>query len=300
MLIEFEAMLHASVQRVGRTVRNLRQESSDGYGSKTPGSGEPGGGKGSGPTVAVRVERGAPWRRSQVDPARLTVEERAEWEALQRSADRSMDRVPVSSAELRALGLGGDDPAAATMAGLDFSSYAAAYHLWRAALWCAVAGDAEEPGPPPQTLPLRNTVLAYAMAVRASAAVASVSVTSRSWEKMVEEVEQAERHVERLFHICQTWGYDPKKPAPPKVRADLLAVDLTERWCTSHLRVGAKADRSRGELCDWCYRHGPLLVATWSAPPRKIVEIKVERGKVYAHELEPYIRAERSKVKAGR
>jgi hypothetical protein len=294
MLIEFEAMLHASVQRVGRTVRNLRQESSDGYASKTPGSGEPGGGKGSGPTVAVRVERGAPWRRSQVDPARLTADERSQWEALQRSADRSVDRVPVSSTEIHALGLGEDDPAADVLGTLKFRAWCAADALDRLAAACGA--ERITPGLSPARDPLRAAVLAYARVLRIRRVLDAIEFGSPavSWSNVDNALRDAEQSISQVFRICQTWGYDPKRPAPRKDRADLLAVDLTERWCTSHLRVGDRRERDRGELCQWCRK---FEAAEGFVPPRELVQLHVDNRRVYDHEIAPFRQAHRDRMR---
>lgn len=56
----------------------------------------------------------------------------------------------------------------------------------------------------------------------------------------------------RLDQLCTTWG-----PARRVAARDAeLAVDDTERWCRSHLRVGDRVDRSdryaADGLCRWC------------------------------------------------
>jgi hypothetical protein len=149
-----------------------------------------------------------------------------------------------------------------------------------------------DPGPSVQALMSagagRLVVLAYAR-FRRLAEPAPIELSD------ADVVDHVDGSMSGVFQLCQSWGYDTKQPEVSKERADLLAVDLTEMWCTSHLRVGVRRDRSRGELCDWCYRHGPLLVATWAAPPRELVRLHVEKGKVYAHQIDPLIRAERDR-----
>lgn len=254
-LIELESLLHDATQRAGRAVRNMEQESG-GYSSTTPGNGSPGGGKGGRSMATIDGED-----------------------------------IPCTAVERQALGLAGRDVAAERLGELDRKARAAADGLGRAmhrvGLPLLVPTNAV---PSPE----RMVVLAYSRAVRLR------RVADRhdgpTWDRLLgDAVADAKPSVLAVFHLCQTWGYDPRRPAVRKEAADVLAVDLTERWCTSHLRVGAKRERSRGELCDWCYRHGPLLVATWSAPPRDIVQLHVDAGKVYAHQLEPFIRAERDR-----
>lgn len=284
MLIGWESTFHTMTQHAGRAVTNLHQELG-GFSATTPGNGSPGGGKGGGRTVEVRVERGEPWRRSQVDPLRLDDDERAEWERRQRAAALEVDRVPVSSVEMQALGLAGVDEAAVA---LDRFSRWAIDVVGELRVLCRVGYV--DPGPElPATMgPHRQIVLGYARVRRLRRAD---DITPLPVE-MFDAMRDLDTTIDRLYHLVRRWGYTPTRPAPPR-RSDLLAVDLTERLCTSHLRAGERLNRVRGELCDWCYRHGPLLVATWTAPPIELVRLKIEKGKVYAHDVEPFLRAER-------
>lgn len=267
-LIEFESMLHASTQRVGRAVRNMRQEMG-GFSSTTPGNGSPGGGKGGRSTATLEEEPGA-----LLDPALDDV-------------DPDGIDVPCTSVERQALGLAGRDIAADRLVELDRQARRSADGLGRVlrrlGLPMLAPTDAVQ-------APDRMVVLAYSRVVRARRVVDTVPRADLG--RVVDDVAPA---VVAVFHLCQTWGYDPKRPIVRQDRADLLAVDLTERWCTSHLRIGVKRDRSRGELCDWCYRHGPLLVPSWNAPPRELVQLREDQGKVYAHQIDPLIRAERDR-----
>lgn len=56
MLVEIEALLDQSVQRVGRSVKNMRELAVDGLPASTPGNGSPGGGKGGGRTLTIDME----------------------------------------------------------------------------------------------------------------------------------------------------------------------------------------------------------------------------------------------------
>lgn len=288
-LIEFESMLHASVQRVGRAVSNLHQEMG-GFASKTPGSGDPGGGKGGRPTVSIpdptdpvthqQLEQdafeGAGRKRKLVRRGRQVVTSVVE--------DGSF-AVPVTSVEVRALGFAGRDVAERKLTELRRSAIDMVHGFGAA---CTSAGV--DPGPfDSASGTSRIVALGYARVRRLQRAGVSDEGSVQGWLKILDP------KVESVFHICQNWGYVPGTPSVPKARAELLAVDLTELWCTSHLRVGDKRERSRGELCDWCYRHGPLLVATWDAPPLDLVRLHVDHGKVYAHQVEPFLKAERDR-----
>lgn len=259
-LIEYESMLHVSVQRVGRAVRNMRQEMG-GYGSRTPGSGEPGSGKNSRPTVHIS-DRG--------------------------DENDQGDRVPITAVEMQALGFTELDAAAQSLEQLRRSALAVVFGLGRAAVASGVdLGVAVDQVTP---TPGRLVVFAYARVRR----LQQVEVFTDP-DRTLDQLRMIDGDVEAVYHRCQNWGYVPGRPRVPKARADLLAVDLTERWCTSHLRLGVKRPRSRGELCDWCYRTGPLLVPTWDAPPLALVRLHVDHGKVYAHQVDPFLQAERDR-----
>jgi len=278
-LIEFESMLHASVQRAGRAVRNLHQEQG-GYSSTTPGNGSPGAGKGGGPTVAIDRPRSEPGRLPQ------DAEVREEWEQRRRQPD-AVDHVPITSPEAQALGFAGRDRACEALAELERQAHLAALGgmaaLERLGRTC--------PGRHGQRIGSdRLIVLAYArvLAVRKLHPSNEQLANTGALGDLVDSVP-------RVFDLVQRWGYDPAEPTAPKSRSEILAVDLTERLCTSHLRIGVRRDRVRGELCDWCYRHGPLLVASWAAPPVDVVRLHVENGRVKASEIEPFIRSERDR-----
>ncbi len=271
-LIEIESLLTASRQRVRRAVVNLRQETG-GYSSTTPGNGSPGGGKG-GRSTAHLEER--PGRR--LAPVLVDV-------------DPNGIDVPCTAVERQALGLAGRDVAAERLAELDRYARAAANDLGRAmhlvGLRLIVSTDA-----------LHEPEHLVVLALQRAAALRHVADVhdGPAWDAIIgHAIDAADPAALAVFHLCQTWGYDPRRPQVRKEAAHVLAVDLTERWCTSHLRIGVKRDRSRGELCDWCYRNGPLLVATWAAPPRELVQLREDQGKVYAHQIEPFIRAERDR-----
>ncbi|NND75981.1 MAG: hypothetical protein HKN44_13345 [Ilumatobacter sp.] len=262
-LIELESMLHASVQRVGRAVRNMRQEMG-GYSSKTPGSGDPGGGKGGRPTVFLD------------DPGD--------------DRDRDALAVPVSSVEVQALGLAGRDDAAVALAELERQAVKSvtatgdlcdAMHVDPGPNW----GTDARPGAD------RQVVLAYARLRR----ILDPEVTTiADLADIRHRLDAVENPVDRVFHLCQNWGYDPKRPAVPRQRRELMAVDLTEMWCVSHLRVGERRDRDRGELCQWCRK---FEAAEGFVPPVELVQLHVDHRKVYDHQIKPFRQAHRDRTR---
>lgn len=56
-LVEIEALLDQSAQRVGRAVRNMKELAVSGLPTSTPGNGSPGGGKGGGRSLTIDTER---------------------------------------------------------------------------------------------------------------------------------------------------------------------------------------------------------------------------------------------------
>lgn len=256
-LIEFESLLHDATQRVGRAVRNLEQESG-GYSSTTPGNGSPGGGKGGRAMATIDGED-----------------------------------IPCTAVERQALGLGGRDIAAERLAELGRRSRAAADGLGRVmstvGLPLLAPTDAV-------TRTDRMVVLAYSRAVRLRRLADKHD--GATWDRLLgPAVDDTAPAVLAVFHLCQTWGYDPKRPAVRKDAAEVLAVDLTERWCTSHLRVGAKRERDRGELCQWCRK---FRDAEGFVPPRELVQIHVDAGRVYEHQVAPFRQAHRDRARNAR
>lgn len=281
LLIEFESMLRESVRRAPTALRNLNQESG-GFSSTTPGNGSPGGGKGARSTVAVPVPAGESWRSPQTDRRRLDDDARARFDALR--FDGSVDHVPITSVERQSLGIGGRDVALGRLDALTSSAHRALGLLGDA--YRMLGGPSVRHATPPVD---RAIAVTYATVVALRARAADLSAVS-------DLIVASDRPVGDVFAICERWGYEPKSPAQPKRRDDMLAVDLTETLCTSHLRIGVRRNRDRGELCDWCYRHGPLLVPSWSAPPRKLVQLREDNGKVFAHQVEPFLKAERARL----
>lgn len=256
-LIEYEAMLHESVHRVGRAVRNMRQEMG-GFASSTPGSGSPGGGKGGRPTVSI------PDPEDPVDPDGVDV--------------------PVTSVESQALF--GRDDAAVDLARL----HRRACEVADGAAAILVVDFGLDPGP---DWPDRERVGADRMVVLGYARVLRLH-EHRNQLVARRLHDHLERPVADVFHLCQSWGYDISRPVVTKDRADLLAIDLTEMWCTSHLRVGDKRPRDRGELCQWCRK---FEYAEGFVPPRELVRLHVEQRRVYDHQVVPFRQAHRDRQK---
>lgn len=251
-LIEFESLLHDAKNRVGRAVKNMRQESG-GFSSTTPGNGSPGGGKGGRSMATIDGED-----------------------------------VPCTSVERMALGLAGRDEAAARLVELDRNARTAADEFGRAMTLLGVPIG----GPTDLVHSAdRMVVLAYGRVVILRRLADRHDGVE--WDTLVgPPVKAAEPAVLGVFHLCQTWGYDARRPVVRKAAADVLAVDLTERWCTSHLRVGAKRERDRGELCQWCRK---FEYAEGFIPPRELVQIHVDHGRVYDHQVVPFRQAHRDR-----
>ncbi len=178
-LIEYESMLHASVQRVGRAVRNLRQETG-GFSSTTPGNGSPGAGKG-GRSMAHLAEipgRRLPANRVDVDPDGIDV--------------------PCTSVERQALGLAGRDVAAERLAELDRQARRSADGLGRvlrrAGVPMLVPTDAVHS-------PDRMVVLAYSRVIRARRVADTIDR-----DLLGPVVADVDPSIAAVFHLCQTWG----------------------------------------------------------------------------------------------
>ena len=261
-LVEVDTLLHHAVQRCGRALRNLDQERG-GYASSTPGAGSPGAGKGS--RAEVTIADGA----DPVDPDGVAV--------------------PVTSVESQALGFAGVDEAAVDLERLIAASVRLCYHLRQA---CEISGV--DPGPdvevdradPRSTQ--RRLVLGVARARRLGHDAGKMTGRRQAHAELI----NARRDAEVAWHVTQTWGYEPGRPVVPKAVAELLAVDLTEQWCTSHLRVGAKRERDRGELCQWCRK---FEAVEGFLPPVALVELHVDHGRVYDHQIAPHRQAHRDR-----
>lgn len=214
---------------------------------------------------------------------------REAWQQLRRAAPPA-DQVPITAPEMQALGFAGRDRAREALTELERQAHLAAQGAAHA---LDRVGYRNWPGRHGQRVgPDRLVVLAAARVVvlRRLEPSDELLTSTRALDGLVDPVP-------RLFELVQRWGYTTASPAAPKGRDEILAVDLTERLCTSHLRIGVRRERAggRGELCDWCYRHGPLLVATWVAPPVEVVRLHVENGRVKASEIDPFITAERDR-----
>lgn len=274
-LIEYEAMLHESVHRVGRAVRNMRQEMG-GFSSTTPGNGSPGGGKGGRPGRSIDDPNDHHVRVPQ-DPA-----VRAEWASSRRPLPTAIE-VPVTSVESQVLF--GRDDAADDLDRLHRSASRLVSGL--ASMLRSVDRD---PGPDFADRAVvgadRLLVLAYARLRRLLDPAPPADLRAGVARA------ELERPMSTVFALCQTWGYDTHRPVVTKDRAELLAVDLTGLWCRSHLRVGERRERSRGELCKWCRDFEAL---EGFMPPVDLVRIHVEFGKVRDDQRRPYRQAHRDR-----
>lgn len=104
--------------------------------------------------------------------------------------------------------------------------------------------------------------------------------------------------VVRLHGICSTWGFDPAVPVKPR-ELDVLAVDNTERWCRSCLRVGTRSPRDTShpgsEMCQWCRK---FVLAEGFVPPASIVAARFDPPyRVTEAMIVPFRQAHRERAK---
>jgi hypothetical protein len=260
-VIELETWLHDVLGKVQRAEVNLSQAVRE-FPACTPGNGSPGGGKGASSAVIRFYD----------------------------ADDVEVDVVPVTGVE--AMAFAGADSASVDLERLRAGARDAATVL--AGLMVDVFGV--RPVMPPVSAP----AVSWVRHARNSATLVKMRAEAGVFPSS-RRVSEAHRVVGRLHRVCDAWSFVPARPKVDRDKRQLLAVDLTEARCTSHLRIGVRVDRFRGELCEWCYRNGPLLVASWTAPPVELVQLKEDQnGKVYAHQIEPFLRAERDRVKQKR
>lgn len=273
-LTAVQSMLRQCALKVARAEANLRQEMA-GFPSTTPGNGSPGGGKGGGPTVRIHdaADPVTTHHTEFVEHPDGTVERRPF------SITSTDAAVPVTSVERQVL-FAPPDNAAADLRQLHATVMAFADRV-------ATVADLEGL---PVDYHRRPGDRLTTMLVRAFGAVTELLQLDPPTTHLV----GCRSTVNRIYNIVHRWSYTPDRPAVHKDVAELLAVDLTEQWCTSHLRLGVKRQRYRGELCQWCVRTVGL-VPTWQAPPLELVRIHVEQGKVYKHQFEKFERAERDR-----
>jgi hypothetical protein len=277
-LIAVQSMLKECALKVARAETNLRQESG-GFSATTPGNGSPGGGKGGGPTVRI-ADPSDPVTTHHVEFVDLpdgTVERRPF------SLTTTDAVVPVTSVEQQAIFAGRDDAAA---------------DLRRLLLDVLAVADALDLAARLAELPLdyrRSALERPTVTVLRSYGCATELINFGALPpEVAAALASVHRTTERLFRIVQRWAYIAGRATVAKDVAEILAEDLTERWCRSHLRLGVKRPRYRGELCQWCTRTA-ALVATWEVPPLELVRLHVDHGKVYAHQFEEFARAERDR-----
>ena len=191
-----------------------------------------------------------------------------------------VDRVPVTSVEAMALGGSTDE---ATLA-LD--------QLARAARWCATdAASAVERTlgqrpvePSGAVTPMQLVVQAYRCAV--------VLVDLDQVQVPGAAVDRWYKPTRRVWELCNRWGFSPSRPTSSVDTRELLAVDLTEMWCRSCLRVGERAPRHRGELCRWCES---FKAAEGFLPPVELVEAHADGRRISEAMIAPHRQAHRDR-----
>ncbi len=202
-----------------------------------------------------------------------------------RVSEGVVDRVPVTSVE--ALALDGVSDEATVASGL----------LLRHARWCALAASDEierstgqRPVSPGEDAgPLRLVVHAYRCSLVLVDAEPMATAPSQ-WSAWYSSTR-------RVWDLCNRWGFSPSRPSTSSDVRELLAVDLTEMWCRSCLRVGERAPRDRGELCRWCRSfHG----AEGFLPPVELVEAHADGRRITEQMIIPFRQAHRARQTAKR
>jgi hypothetical protein len=192
-----------------------------------------------------------------------------------------VDRVPVTSVEALAIGGARDE---ATLA---------SDQLARAARFCATdAADVVErvlgqrPVMPAESAsPMQLVVQAYRCAV--------VLVQLEGEEVSSSTVGRWYKPTRRVWELCSRWGFSPTMERSSADARELLAVDLTEMWCRSCLRVGERAPRDRGDLCRWCRTfHG----VEGFLPPVDLVEAHADGRRITEAMIAPHRQAHQARV----
>lgn len=280
-LIAAQALLRECALNVARAEVNLKQEMG-GYPSSTPGSGSPGGGKGGTPTVRIHDESDpvVTHHVEFIEHDDGTVERRPF------SLTTTEAAVPVTSVERQVL-FADVDRAAGDLrrVRVDVSLVAATVGDL-----CREAGTRLDYGPRGGERLATSLVRAFG----------GLSELLRLWAPFERHdlpagrIAELRKLIGRVYDIVNRWSYTPGRPKVTKEQAELLAVDLTEQWCTSHLRAGDKRPRDRGELCQWCRKFRDV---EGFVPPLELVRLHVENGRVYDHQVKPFRQAHRDRMR---
>ncbi len=197
------------------------------------------------------------------------------------AGDGVIDRVPVSSVEAAVLD-GGVDEAARGFVQLCELSVRAGQRGSLVVL-DAFGQFPIEPSLDP-VVPLRWSVHSF----RCARLLVEAEWSGRpagGWRRWVDDVTS-------LWNVTQRWAPDPTRPKTAVDRS-ALAVDLTEMWCRSCLRVGERSPRHRGELCRWCYQ---FQAGEGFLVPVDIVEAHAAGRKVTEQMIAPHRQAHRDRI----
>lgn len=255
-LVEIEALLDESSKRVGRAVRNMKELAVSGLPTSTPGNGSPGGGKG-GSSRTIAVED---------------------------AVEHTVDRVPVTSVEAMVMA-GESDVAQRALAQLVVEIGDAAH----------LGSDVVEQfmgqrpiGPEPFAQPLQLVMHTF----RCSRLLVGLDVSDR-WSP-VGGWDRWHRPVRRVWQLTKSWGFVPTEPGVT-VQRELLASDLTGRWCRSCLRAGVREERDRNsEFCTWCRKFEQL---EGFIPPFDLVHARSNDQRITEAMIVPYRQAHRARLK---
>jgi hypothetical protein len=249
-----------TVTRVERALRNI-DDARGGFSPTTPGNGSPGSGKGAGGARAKIFDADG----NVIDVVVLT--------SVEALASRPPDHAAGDLAHLcataarcaqRCEALIDDTIGRTTAERLDL-------------------GDR----PPDDRSPMAATL--YARRRARALIVIDERYGQRPTRQTMGRATSAARALER---VVDAWAWLPRVQTSITVEPDAMAVDLTERWCVSHLRCGARVERYRTDRCSWCYQ---FELAEGFAPPVALVQLHVDRRKVYEHEIVPFRKAHRDR-----
>jgi len=270
VLNECGSLLTATMDRYPKAWERLTVEVTPGFPAKTPGSGDPG--SGHGPRLLERSTDPQTDLRGDDDPAEGTIAERLALTDHRELVDLDRlgagpQRIAVYTAQLlNSIGITTEIPRIPVPSAPPMEPVPATAHCVAGLRWS------------------RDFILRV---------VEHQSLVERC---LVGRARNVHRPVVDLHRITVRWGYDPKKGEAADDPA-LLATDLTEMWCRSCLRAGARYPRWRGDLCKWCYEFN---LTEGFLPPPDIIEARAAGKRITEPMVLPHRQRHRDRQRARR
>lgn len=270
VLNECGSLLTATIDRYPKAWERLTVEVTPGFPGKTPGSGDPGSGRG--PMLLERSTDPDTDIRKSTDPAEGTIVERLALSPSEQSVLDELEqlgagpqRIAVYTTQLlRSIGIPSSTPKIPPPAGPPMEPLLATAHCVSGLRWC------------------RDFILAV------------VDRPHHVERCLVGRVQNVHRPVVDLHRLTVRWGYDPKKGESAD-DPTLLATDLTEMWCRSCLRAGSRYPRYVGDLCQWCWR---FHQEQGFLPPPEIIDARARGQRITEQMVEPHRRRHRERRKS--